>query len=564
MRSIILLFLILISFDSIGQKKYSFDFKTENFKLVKKNVQTTFKDSLSAITYLREFRDLAVKRGYLTASIDSIDFSESIWTVDLYLGEKFTQANLRIRDEDLTFLRKNAGLKEKAISNIPFRPYEISQLMETIQNTALSNGYPFAAVYLKNCEVKGNSLTADLMISKGERYAFTDIHVKGDSSISEIFITSLIGIKPGDTYNETLLRTISQKIGQISFLKEIKPHELLFTEKGVELFVYVKSNPVSSVNGAIGLQPNVESGRMGVVGELNLKLLNTLKHGELINLNWRSIRPQTQSLQARLNYPFLFRSPFGVDGQFQLYKRDTTFLELRSTVGIQYFLRGGNYLKAFYQNFSSNTLSGSTNNPEFSSLSSVRTNAYGLSLFRRQVDYVPNPSQGWGLTSEIAIGSRRSKEGDTIPEIRSTTYRAFLQLEYYLPLAKRHVLRFSGSGEFYYAPVIYQNELFRFGGLNTLRGFNEEELFASSRTVVTAEYRFLLDRNSNLFVFYDQAFYENNSSTYLKDHPFGFGTGLSFGTNIGIFSLSYALGKQQGNPILMRNGKIHFGYIAYF
>jgi len=50
----------------------------------------------------------------------------------------------------------------------------------------------------------------------------------------------------------------------------------------------------------------------------------------------------------------------------------------------------------------------------------------------------------------------------------------------------------------------------------------------------------------------------------MKDHPFGFGAGFSFGTNIGIFSISYALGQQLNNPILMRNGKVHFGYIAYF
>jgi hemolysin activation/secretion protein len=112
--------------------------------------------------------------------------------------------------------------------------------------------------------------------------------------------------------------------------------------------------------------------------------------------------------------------------------------------------------------------------------------------------------------------------------------------------------------------VIYQNELYRFGGQNSLRGFNEDELFASARSVITLEYRFLLDRNSNVFVFYDQAYSENSAIKYSKDQPFGFGTGLSFGTNLGIFSVSYALGSQMQNPILLKNGKIHFGYIAYF
>ena len=56
--------------------------------------------------------------------------------------------------------------------------------------------------------------------------------------------------------------------------------------------------------------------------------------------------------------------------------------------------------------------------------------------------------------------------------------------------------------DFYSSPVIYQNELYRFGGLNTLRGFNEEELFASTKGQLTLEYRFLLDRNSNVFLFF--------------------------------------------------------------
>ena len=564
MRLIILCFSLITCFGSFGQKNFSIEFTTDNYKLVKKNIQTSFKDSLSAINYLSDLRLLAIKRGYLLASFDSIYHNDKHWVIDLYVGEKLGQATVHVNQDDLVFLRKNAGLKEKALANISFRPTEIARLMNEVQNAALSNGYPFSKVTLKNCKFEGNSLSADLILQKGSRYTFTDLHIKGDSSVSEVFISSLIGIKQGDQYDESLLKDISRKIGQISFLKEIKPHELLFTETGVELFLYLRSNPVSSVNGAIGLQPNPESGRMGIVGELNLKLLNTMKHGELMNLNWRSIRPQTQSLLAKLNYPFLFKTPFGVDGQFHLYKRDTTFLELRSTIGIQYFMRGGNYLKAFYQNFSSNTLNGSTNNTEFSNLSTIRTNAYGMSLFRRQVDYIPNPSRGWGLLTELAIGNRKSKQNDTLPELRSTTYRAMLQGEYFIPIAKRHVLRLSGTGEFYYAPIIYQNELFRFGGLNSLRGFNEEELFASSRAIGTIEYRFLLDRNSHLFAFFDQAIYENSSTAYLKDHPFGFGAGLSFGTDLGIFSISYALGKQQGNPILMRNGKIHFGYIAYF
>jgi hypothetical protein len=78
------------------------------------------------------------------------------------------------------------------------------------------------------------------------------------------------------------------------------------------------------------------------------------------------------------------------------------------------------------------------------------------------------------------------------------------------------------------------------------------------------EYRFIVDQNSNAFLFYDQAFYENNALAYSKDHPFGVGAGFSFGTKLGIFTISYALGKQLNNAFDFRSGKIHFGYTAYF
>jgi hemolysin activation/secretion protein len=171
-----------------------------------------------------------------------------------------------------------------------------------------------------------------------------------------------------------------------------------------------------------------------------------------------------------------------------------------------------------------------------------------------------NPSKGRVFTSKIYLGQRKL----TSDSSSNTTFSGHLNYREYVPLFKRHVLVFAGVFDFYSSPVIYQNELFRFGGLNTLRGFNEEELFASVKAQATIEYRFLLDKGSNVFVFFDQCMYENNALDYVKDHPFGFGGGISFGSKIGVFNITYALGKKFSNPIDFRSSKIHFGYTAYF
>jgi outer membrane protein assembly factor BamA len=491
-------------------------------------------------------------------------FEERKCRVVFYVGQKFGSIELRLKSSSENQNLHKGRFNEKLIQKIPFKPIELSRFIRSAQDEILNNGHPFGRINLQNISYNGEHISAELNIETGRTYHFNKIILKGDSSISEIFISSLIDIKSGDLYNESKLKSITTKIKQISFLKEIKPHELLFTDKGCDVYIYLQSNPVSSVNGTIGLQPNPITNRVGLAGDVNLKLLNVLKRGESAILNWRSIQSATQSMNVKINYPFLFRSPFGIDAQLHLYKKDSTFLELKSTLGIQYFLKGGNYLKAFYQNYASNTLSGASGNSNFNNLSNVSSNSYGLSLFNRQLDYIPNPSKGYTFFLEGSIGSRKSKISDTSSVAKSTVFRVNFTTEWFLPISRRNIIRFATVNEFYYAPEIYQNELYRFGGQNSLRGFNEDELFASAKSVLTIEYRFLLDRNSNLFVFYDQAYYENSGTKYSRDHPFGFGTGLSFGTDLGIFSVSYALGSQMQNAILLNNGKIHFGYIAYF
>ena len=203
-------------------------------------------------------------------------------------------------------------------------------------------------------------------------------------------------------------------------------------------------------------------------------------------------------------------------------------------------------------------------NPLFTNLSNVSTHAYGLSYSNRSIDYLPNPTKGKIINVTFAIGNRSSTISDTSATLNSTTYKGTIKAEFYFPITPRNIVKISSNSSFYVAPTIYQNEVDRFGGQTSLRGFNEEELYATTKTIASIEYRYLLDKNSNVFAFFDQAFLENNAVQYYNDKPFGFGVGFSFGTKIGLFSVSYALGKQYSNPILFSNGKVHFGYIAYF
>lgn len=564
MKKIIFIFFVFCAIFARSQKNYELIFSSDSYKALKKNPSNRFPDSISAINYVKEFQFFAIKSGYLLASVDSIRFETKKMRVHFHLGPKFEQANLRMDPSDLQFFRRTSSLNEKVLTNMPFSPPEIAKLLKRLHTDLENNGFPFSSVKLDSLIIDSLNLSAKITVQKGPKRVWTKINLKGDQMISERLISSYIHIRVGDVFNQSDVSLISSRLKQINFIEETKPAELLFTKDGVELFLYLKSKPVSLANGVIGLQPNPVTNVLSLTGEIRLKLVNVLKRAELIDINWRSLQAQTQSLKAQANLPNLFRSPFGIDGQFQLYKRDTSFLELKSTIGIQYALNNGSYLKAFYRNNSSSVLRGGKNNPAFAKLGSVQTNAYGLALYKQTLDYLPNPRKGLTILADLSIGLRKSKATDTSKVITNTTYRGELQINWFLPLAKRHVLRFANQTEFYIAPVFYQNEAARFGGQISQRGFNEEELTATTRTVFTLEYRFLVDRNSFAFLFYDQSWYENRTNNYYSDAPSGFGAGFSFGTKIGTFSISYGLGRQFQNPILIRDGKVHFGYIAYF
>lgn len=562
MRLCLLIFSLFCFLSVSAQNRFILELKGDSYQQVYRKKTPLFKDSIQILQFLRKLQTEAIRKGYILASTDTLIFSERKVTAILFLGEKIESLDLKINEEDLDLLNNSAKIKEKHLAHLSFNPKEISTILSEIQLFALNNGYPFSSVKIDSLVYDSNTVHANLNFKKGPIYYWSDIKIKGDSSISIKLINSIIHIKSGDLYNESLLSELSNRLKQINYIQELKPFEILFTENGAELFLYLKSVPISSINGVAGLQPNPVTEKISVTGDINLKLINIMHRGETILLNWRSIQPGTQALTANVNYPFLFKSPFGIETGFQLYKRDTTFLETRTTAGIQYLLNNGGYIKAFYQNHSSSLLTNTSSSSE--AYSEIRNNAYGMSFNKRKIDYLPNPGKGYSFILECAVGNRLSSLNDTLNKIRSTTIRSSIQVAWYLPVAKRHILKLSAGGETYYAPEIYRNELFRFGGLTSLRGFNEEEIFASTKAIFSVEYRFLTDRNSHAFVFYDQGIYENRSGTYINDVPFGFGTGFSFGTQFGIFSISYALGHQFDNPIMLKNGKIHFGYIAYF
>lgn len=500
------------------------------------------------------------KRGFLLAKKEIDSLEETCWKYRIELGPKTNLLKIELSDSLINSLQLIDYYDEKLFRSFPLRASVISRIFTDILERFNDQGFPFAKVDL-SIDFENELPRGSLQIIPGPYLTWAEIEIKSSEDIiSNKYLQSLLEIREGQAYSESSFKKIERRIGQLSFLKLSKAPEILFTQEQVEVFLYLEPKKTNALNGFIGLQPRANNEGYAVNGDIDLRLQNSLKKGELLALKWRNLQGESQQLKSKLDYPFLFGSKFGIGGNFNLYKRDSTFLELKSTAKVNYRLGNGSQIYFFFERLNSNQLRSSASS---SFLGSVFSNNYGLGWENSRLDYIPNPRSGFQIDIYASLGSRRSQENDSSIVLRTTRIMTSLDLSYYQWLGGRHVLKYTLEGRYIQAPELYLNELDRFGGLLNQRGFNEDEFFASSRAMFSLEYRLLLDENSRIFAFYDQSGYENLSLNR-RDWPFGFGAGLAFGTDIGTFSILYALGSQQGNPILIQDGKIHFGYVAFF
>jgi hemolysin activation/secretion protein len=183
-----------------------------------------------------------------------------------------------------------------------------------------------------------------------------------------------------------------------------------------------------------------------------------------------------------------------------------------------------------------------------------------------------NPRKGYRILTRVGAGNRVITKNQALNQevyeglkLKSIQFTGFIDADFFIPIRSRSVITPGILAAAIGGQSLFENELYRIGGNNTLRGFNEESIFASAYSIVNMEYRYLLEENSFLFLFANVAYYENKAvNRNVADRPYGFGAGMSFETKAGIFSISYALGSQFGNPIETRTAKVHFGLTSLF
>lgn len=531
--------------------------------------------------------------GYLAASVDTVFVDSTGAEAFFFVGQRYEWLRLENGNVPESFLAEG-GFRSRLYEQAIVQPKELVRLQERLLTYAENNGYPFAAFRLDSFRIDSNQLAARLYWERGPQIRLTKIEVEAPKNtsvrISKYYLASYLGLKLDGLYDESQVQKISKRIRDLPFLRSHKAPRIVFEGEEAELRLFLANQNASRFDFLLGLQPNEDpvtgQNRVRLTGQILADLYNPFGTGKRIRVQWQALQAGRTEIEAQLVYPYILRSPLGIDAQFELYRRDSSYIDIISTVGIQYLFSGGSYLKAFWRNHQTNLLEVDTNRirqqQTLPDNLDLQVATYGLEYYLQRLDYRFNPRRGLEWTARVGVGLKRISPNNNIInlqsadfdfaslydslDLQSLQFQVFNDIAYFLPLAKRMTLmsRLRIGGLFSEAPL-FRNELFRIGGNRLLRGFDEESIQASWYNVLTFEARYLLGRNSFAYVFGDLAYIEERRADVFRvDRPFGFGAGVALETPVGLFALSYALGSEQGNPILFRNAKVHFGYVSRF
>ena len=552
---------------ALGQAEIILNLKGNPEIVSDKPVST--KDSARAYQRLQKLRQEFYSEGYLEAGIDSILKDSLNWQVYWHLGPQYDWVNLEKGNVPEEVLSR-ARFSEKALRQEPFNPTEFSNLTTSVLKYYESNGYPFVQLNLEGIELEDTGISARLKLDQGPLVTLDSIIVKGEARVNRHYLQRYLELEPGEEFDQQKMESLSRRLNQISFLQKIREPELLFTDSAYTVYLYLKDREASQFDGILGLLPDPNTDDLLLTGDVRLTLLNAFNRGTRLAINWRKLQTSTQELNASFRYPYLFDTPLGVNLAIDLYRRDTLFSQTTLRAGVNYNLGGLDQFEGWFESFTGNSLN--AGNQALGRQSDLRTTLYGIGWHSETLDYRFNPRSGYELDIEGAAGRKTvsrdsvNSEGENMTlETRQPQYEVEWHFRYFIPVWKRFTLMATTLGGWKQSETLYRTEAFRIGGLRDLRGFDDQSIFATTYGIGRLEFRYLLERNSNVFVFFDQAYYADRSiSPAIEDSPFGFGAGANFETGVGIFSLSYALGKQFNNPIEFRSAKIHFGYTSLF
>ena len=484
------------------------------------------------------------KNGYFNLEIDTPKkINDSLYELRIAPANKVRYIFMTPSEE-----LKKTGIEKK----ITTTPYKYQRTIDSILNKLSKQGALFDQLQLSDIQLIDSLIYGTLNIFSYKKRKIDDVVIKGYEKFPVHLVKYFSKIKTNKPLDLEQLKSESKKLGNLPYLDEIRPPEILFEKDSSTVFIYLKKAKSNFFDGFIGFNTEEETGNFELNGYLDLKLINNINAGEQLEIKWKNDGRQQSSFNLNAEVPSIFKLPLGIEAGLRIFRKDSSFQTTSLSAKLSYLLSPSSKFTLGIINTESNTTLTNITNTE--DLSSTFTQAGFLYRIPETNDLFLNRTR---IAVEAAIGERKTT---TITD-NQLTFSVLASNNFWI--SERSSIFIKSDSAFLNSDQYFDNELFRIGGINSIRGFNENAIEATAYGYLNTEYRYLLTPNSYIHSILDFGFIDNKL-TQTENTLYGIGFGLGLQTDSGVFKLNYALGRTNDTTLRLSDSKVHISFVSIF
>ncbi|TRX40071.1 BamA/TamA family outer membrane protein [Flavobacterium restrictum] len=546
----------------------------QNFKLKITGITSTENQIIDSTKYISSLKNIKsvtdeitkttqqlTKQGYLNNKvIQNTRENDSLFTVIIALGQQLQSSHIYIGINS----EANKLLKLVQKSDTLILKYSDTEtfLNQTLKETE-QKGFAFAKLKLLNIQLKKETLYADLDFNSNEKRALNTIVIKTEKDKKNNFpigYTKQINRKYKNTlFNQETVRHIHEDFDKFKFVYQIKYPEILFTKDSTKVYVYLEKRKANTFDGYIGFS-NKENKKIKLNGYVDINLENILGAGENLSVYWKSDGNNQKTFKTSIEIPYIFKSPLGIKAEINIFKQDSTYQNTKTALNLGYFL---DYTSRIYLGYQSNESSDIQNtNSTFLSDYKNSYTTLGINWIKQDNTNLTFPEKSF---FNINLGFGKRNTTNTNQNVKQFYLAVNAMHTFYLN--QKNSINLKTQNYYLQSQSYLTNELFRFGGINSIRGFAENSLQANLVTSMLTEYRYQVSSNLYLHSIADYCLYKDETNTQNKENfekILGLGIGFGIQTNNGLLKIALVNGSTKNQEIKFSNTNITICYNVKF
>ena len=547
-KSGLFLIQILLSVNLLYSQEYVLEFisNEEVSKKVKK-----FNNYSELILSIDDSLSSTKKQGYFGAKVDSFLKLDSLnYQVSISKNQKVKYVDILNKDElDENTLKI---LNNYSLENGLVKFEKIDSVAKEISEILSELGYPFSEISFKNLEsINPLVISLEIDINYGAKRNIDKVVVQGYENFPKNFINNIF--KPGKNKSLDVDKALAQSnlIDKSRFARNKRNPEILFTKDSTALYLYIEKIRRNSFDGFISFNSDENSGKINVEGYAKISLNNTFNLGENINFDFKSQKNRDRALNSNIYLPYILGSALNLNYGLNLSQRDSTFTSNENIIDVDMNFRNLRAGLGF-------GINNSTVDTEAQNVEDFKSRSINIFSDYKLVDDEDR------LIPDLFKISFRFGTGLKEQSSETTNFNKF-SIELYKKFNFSSKLNFQTKifREEINSKNLVNNELLRFGGSNSIRGFDDNSIFTDGYTLLNSSLNFYINDTIYIYTIFDVANYSNDILNIKQDIYSG-GLGFSSVTQNGIVSISYSKGNNWGNRFNLKNAKINVIFAAFF